>query len=179
MNRTAELIKQAVPMDRAAEYYGFHPNRGGYISCPFHREKTASLKLYTERDGHSGWYCFGCGRGGSVIDFVMQIFQISYAQAIVRISSDFALGLTAERTTKADAAKMIRDRKAAEKQKQEDAIHYQEVAAEHRYWWEIKQVFAPDELCAISGYIHPFYAEAIKRLPYLSWWLDEHISDGR
>ena len=37
--------------------------------CPFHQEKTPSFSV----DPQKGfWYCFGCGRGGDVIDFVME-----------------------------------------------------------------------------------------------------------
>ena len=45
---------------------GQTPNRAGKISCPFHEDDTPSLHVYpTPR---RGWYCYGCGRGGSVYD---------------------------------------------------------------------------------------------------------------
>lgn len=49
-----------------AEANGLHPNRSGYVSCPFHNERTPSLKLYDD----GTWYCFGCGKGGSSIDLM-------------------------------------------------------------------------------------------------------------
>lgn len=55
-------------MRSVLDHYGYTPNRGGYIPCPFHGEKTASLKIY--KPG-KGWACFGCHAGGSPIDFVM------------------------------------------------------------------------------------------------------------
>jgi hypothetical protein len=37
--------------------------------CPFHDESTPSFTVY--RDGAKGWYCFGCQRGGSPLDYVL------------------------------------------------------------------------------------------------------------
>jgi len=41
--------------------------RSGKICCPFHKDHTPSLHVY--EDPQRGWYCFGCGRGGSIYDF--------------------------------------------------------------------------------------------------------------
>ena len=38
--------------------------------CPFHSEKTPSMVVYPE---NQSFYCFGCGAGGDVINFVMRI----------------------------------------------------------------------------------------------------------
>lgn len=48
------------------------PGRGTYWAlCPFHAERTPSFHL-RERPGEIGrFHCFGCGAGGSVIDYVM------------------------------------------------------------------------------------------------------------
>ena len=54
---------------------------------------------------------------------------------------------------------------------------YRRKAAEHCYWWQVKKLFEPDNADADVGYIHPLYAEAIKRLPSLEYWLDEHLGD--
>ncbi len=87
---TSDTIKSLVPMREAAIRYGFTPNRAGFITCPFHNEKTASLKIYPD---NRGWYCYGCGAGGDVIDFVKRLFDLNYNQAIVRLDYDFGLGL--------------------------------------------------------------------------------------
>jgi hypothetical protein len=41
--------------------------RDGKVRCPFHKDRTPSLHVY--EDPRRGWYCFGCGRGGSIYDF--------------------------------------------------------------------------------------------------------------
>ena len=37
------------------------------MRCPFHDDDTPSLHVYPS--AAEGWYCFGCGRGGSIYDF--------------------------------------------------------------------------------------------------------------
>lgn len=47
----------------------YHPDYQGEekICCPFHKERTPSLNIYHH---NQSFYCFGCGAGGSSIDFV-------------------------------------------------------------------------------------------------------------
>ncbi len=169
--KPVDEVKRALSGHQVGEFYGFEPNRSGYISCPFHHEKTASLMLYQEPG--RGWHCFGCGRGGSVIDFVMELFGITFQQALIRLSADFGLGLTPTRVTVQETLKILeeRERKAALQEQEQAECNI--MAAEHCYWWEITKYFAPSE--ATGDYIHPLYAEAVKRLPYLEYWLDEHL----
>lgn len=169
----AEAIKGAITMAQVVECYGFHPDRSGFIQCPFHQgDHTASLKLY---EGDGGWHCFGCGRGGSVIDFVMELFDLTFQQAVIRLSSDFHLGLAANRGGKKEVTQLIAQRKAAAQEREQAERNYMEMAREHCYWWEVLKYFAPTDECAETGYIHPLYAEAVKRLPHLEYWLDENL----
>lgn len=80
--------KSRLTMAQVAREYGYTPNRGGFICCPFHKEKTASLKLYDR-----SFHCYGCGAGGSVIDFVAMLFQLDALGAVKRLNEDFSLGL--------------------------------------------------------------------------------------
>jgi hypothetical protein len=45
---------------------GLAPGRDGKVCCPLHEDRTPSLHVYEDPD--QGWYCFGCGRGGTVYD---------------------------------------------------------------------------------------------------------------
>lgn len=83
-----EEVKQSVSMDAVARCCGFTPNRSGFIHCPFHVEKTASLKIYPD-----SFYCYGCGASGSQIDFVMNLYNLSPIEAVIRINDDMRLGL--------------------------------------------------------------------------------------
>jgi hypothetical protein len=168
-NDIAGAIRELIPMDKAARFYGFEPTRSGFICCPFHHEKTASLKLY-----ESGWKCFGCGKGGSVIDFVMELYEINFTQAVVRLNSDFSLGLTSSRATPSERSKILAKRRMEAMERERVESEYMAMTREFAYWWEIKKEFAPGR----DGWVHPFYAEAVKRLPALEYWLEEN-SIGR
>ncbi len=47
--------------------------------CPFHGEKTASFSVAPDK---GIYYCFGCHKGGSVINFMMEIENLSYPDAV-------------------------------------------------------------------------------------------------
>lgn len=84
--------KAALDMTEVSRFYGFPQNRAGFICCPFHSEKTASMKLYK-----NGYHCFGCGASGSVIDFAGQLLGLSALDAVKRLNEDFHLGLQIDR----------------------------------------------------------------------------------
>ena len=65
----ADEITSRINMEDIFNEYGFKPNRAGFISCPFHSEKTASLKMYANKQRFK---CFGCGEGGDVFTFLMK-----------------------------------------------------------------------------------------------------------
>lgn len=95
--------KALLTMPEVAANYGFSPNRAGFIRCPFHAEKTASLKLYDK-----SFYCFGCGTGGSVIDFVSRLYNLSPLDAVKRLNEDFSLGLDLDRAPTLDELRQRR-----------------------------------------------------------------------
>jgi DNA primase len=63
--------------------------KGGrwWARCPFHgggQEKTPSFKVDPDL---KTYYCFGCNKGGSVIDFVMEMDRLTYPEAIKNIAA--------------------------------------------------------------------------------------------
>ena len=62
----------AVPVKKAAEYYGLEVNRGNMVCCPFHADRTPSMKLNEDY-----FYCFGCGAHGDVINLAARLFGLS------------------------------------------------------------------------------------------------------
>lgn len=149
----SEEVRRLLTAPQVAQHYGFEPNRAGFIPCPFHHEKTASLKLYPE---DRGWHCFGCHTGGSVIDFVMALFGISFSQAILRINADFRLGLSLEAPDKEALSERVQEqqRKAAE-----TARFRREYDEKTR---EYQQLFLENQI------------EHADRLLYLDYWFEEH-----
>ena len=49
--------------------------------CPFHNEKTASFTIFPDTNS---FYCFGCGAGGDVINFIMRMENLDYVEALKR-----------------------------------------------------------------------------------------------
>lgn len=84
-----KAVKGLVTMEQVARFYGLEV-RHGFCRCPFHGETAGSLRIYP---GFKGWHCFGCGRGGSVIDFVMQYEECDFRTAVWAMDQAFNLGL--------------------------------------------------------------------------------------
>lgn len=102
-------VRERLDMDAVARHYGFHPNRAGFIRCPFHAgDRTASLKLYP---GQRGWHCFGCQVGGSVVDFVARLFGLTPLDAVRRLNEDFSLGLPINRPATAAECQEVQHRR--------------------------------------------------------------------
>ena len=170
----ADEIRERLTMRQVVEFYGFEVNRGGYINCPFHSENTPSLKVYP---GNKGFHCFGCGAHGDVISFIMKYLNLTFAQAVVRLSSDFHLGLTPTHETPEEAKKRIRAREEAAKAKQREEAEYLKKAQEHCYWWNVAKEHAParENMDNPDFEFDDLYVEALHRLPSLEYWLDEHL----
>lgn len=86
----AQTIRDTVSMDEVLSLYGYQANRSGFMCCPFHGEREPSMKIYK---GKAGWHCFGCGRGGSVVDFVMEHESCNFRTAVLAIDKALHLGL--------------------------------------------------------------------------------------
>ena len=81
---TKEEIKDLYSMKDILERYGLpQPNRAGFICCPFHKEKTASMKIY-KKDFH----CFGCGANGDIFTFVMLMDGLTFKEAFKELGGE-------------------------------------------------------------------------------------------
>ena len=80
-----EAVKQSVTTRQAAEHYGIHVGRNGMACCPFHHDKTPSMKLDRR------YHCFGCGADGDVIDFAAALYGLGKKEAAVQLAQDFGL----------------------------------------------------------------------------------------
>ena len=85
----AQVIRDTVTMDQILTLYGYKAKHG-FMVCPFHGDKDASLKVYP---GTGGWHCFGCGKGGSVVDFVMEHEGCDFRTAVAAIDHAMHMGL--------------------------------------------------------------------------------------
>ncbi len=69
------------PIEEVVGQYVTLKRSGGNLFglCPFHGEKTASFSVAPDK---GIYYCFGCHKGGSVINFQMEIEGLSYPDAV-------------------------------------------------------------------------------------------------
>lgn len=58
--------------------------------CPFHNEKTPSFTVYPET---ASYYCFGCGAGGEVINFIRNIENLDFTEAVKLLADRAGLKL--------------------------------------------------------------------------------------
>jgi len=92
MSKLFEEIKQRVTPEEVAVRYYQAPVYGGFIPCPFHNEKTPSMKVGGRNLPHK-FKCMGCGWTGDVLDFTQQFFNITTIEAIEKLNDDFNIGL--------------------------------------------------------------------------------------
>lgn len=76
-----ELIERNEITDVVSSYVRLTKRSGSNLFglCPFHSEKTPSFSVTPDRQIY---HCFGCGKGGSVINFIMEIENLSYPDAV-------------------------------------------------------------------------------------------------
>lgn len=81
----AEELKRSVGILDLLTRYGIESQRRGNkhkALCPFHEDHNPSLSVDPVENV---WHCFGCGKGGSSIDFVMQKEGIDFKAAVDRL----------------------------------------------------------------------------------------------
>ena len=86
--------------------------------CPFHSEKTPSFTLF---QATKTYHCFGCGAGGDVISFVMNIENLEYMPAIERLCSYAGMQMPVDNT---ESIRDITRRKRLLEMNRETAVFY-------------------------------------------------------
>ena len=124
MQDVADIVKSRVSALEEGKRMGLEPDRAGFCRCPFHAEKTGSMKLYS---GQRGWHCFGCGAGGDVINLVMRYYDLSFRQAIEKLDQEWGLGLGngARPRTAVDRKRLERQRALAEMNRRSEELWHE------------------------------------------------------
>ena len=84
--RIFDALKARVTVPQAAAHYGVRIGRNGMCRCPFHSDKTPSMKI-----NETYYYCFGCHSTGDVIDFTARLFDLSPLDAALKLAADFGI----------------------------------------------------------------------------------------
>ena len=76
-----ELIARSDIVDVVGSYVNLNKRSGSNVFglCPFHNEKTPSFSVSAEKQIY---HCFGCGKGGGVINFIMEIEGLGFHDAV-------------------------------------------------------------------------------------------------
>ena len=80
-NFISELIERNDIVSVVSDYVRLTKRSGSNMFglCPFHSEKTPSFSVSPDKQFY---HCFGCGKGGGVINFIMDIENLSYPEAV-------------------------------------------------------------------------------------------------
>ena len=151
-----ESVKAAATARQAAEHYGLKIGQGNMVCCPFHADRTPSMKLNEDY-----FYCFGCGAHGDVIDLVARLFNLSSYDAAKKLAYDFGID-----PDKPPAAAALRKPKyPLAKAFQREELHCQRVLCDYLHLLERWKVQcapkAPDDT------IDDRFVEACQMLDYI------------
>ena len=117
-----DLKRQADIVRVVQDYVQLKKKGANWMACcPFHKEKTPSFSVSPAKEI---FYCFGCHKGGSVFNFVMEMERISFPEAIKLVAEKSGVPLP----------KLIDDSRFEARRNEADAvIELNKWALE---WWE-------------------------------------------
>ena len=159
-------IKKQVSTRDVAVHYGHKVSRQGMMLCPFHPDKTPSMKV------DKNFICYGCQEKGDVIRFASKLFGLPPYEAAGKLIEDMGLTVTAE--NRPDVKPGIRQkakRERTEKQQFEQAVNrvYDVYCGYFRLlnkWAEEHAPRSPTED------FHPLFVEALHKRDYVEYLLD-------
>ncbi len=137
MENLAQRVRESVRLADVLALYHLQPNRAGFLHCPFHSgDRSPSLKVYPDQNT---WHCFGCGKSGTVIDFVMEMERCSFVDALKKLDADFHLGLSDSKESYRNYRKRLsqRRREEIERKIKKDALEIK-IAQRRALWLKIK-----------------------------------------
>ena len=91
----AQILGRTDIVEVVGEYTALRQRGGRFWGlCPFHSEKTPSFTVSADK---AAFYCFGCGKGGGLIQFVMDVERLSFPEALRALADRAGIELEAER----------------------------------------------------------------------------------
>lgn len=161
MGRNTEEIRRNVSIPDVLRRYGYSDNRMRRIPCPVHHGKKPNFS-YNE----TVYHCFSCGTGGDVIRLVMDLFNLTFSQAVVKISSDFSLGLAMRRPSRSEMEAIRLTRRI-------DADILAENQRKERYYMQIASVYRTINKKSLTDAIRGLSEYLLK----MENWLDQNLEE--
>jgi DNA primase len=133
-----DLRRQADIVRYIQDYVPLKKKGSNWMACcPFHKEKTPSFSVSPTKEI---FYCFGCHKGGSVFNFVMEIEGVGFGEAVKIVAEKVGMPLP----------KMVDDERFAIKRQEADEVIQLNTWALD--WWE-KQLETSGEARIAREYI--------------------------
>ena len=161
-----EAVKQSITTREAAEHYGIEVKRNSMACCPFHDDRTPSLKL--DRRFH----CFGCGADGDVIDFAARLYNLSPKEAAEKLAQDFGLLYDSQAPPKKTYVRQKSEAQKFRESKQRCFRALADYAHLLRGWETDLAPLTPEDEP------HPLFVEALHQKDYVEYLLDFLMEDG-
>jgi len=89
-SKSIEEVFEIARIEDVVRDYVDLKNRGSNLIglCPFHKEKTPSFSVSPSKNIFK---CFGCGKGGNTVQFVMEVEQLSFPEAVREFSKKYQI----------------------------------------------------------------------------------------
>ncbi len=106
-HKKEEIRDSADIVEVVSDYVKLKRSGSGFTGlCPFHNEKTPSFHVTP----NLGIYkCFGCGAGGDVFNFVMEMEGVGFTEALRTLAERFNVDLPQEQPTEPDETYQIKE----------------------------------------------------------------------
>jgi DNA primase len=100
-----EVLDRVDILDIVTQYVKLRKTGKNYLGlCPFHKEKTASFTVSTEKQI---FYCFGCHEGGNAVNFLQKHEHLSFQEALDNLAQQYGIrvgrGSSARKTSAYEA----------------------------------------------------------------------------
>jgi len=105
-HNSVQKVIEAARIEEIVRDYVDLKNRGSNLTglCPFHKEKTPSFSVSPSKNIYK---CFGCGKAGGAVDFIMEVEQYSFVEAIRFLAKKYQIELEEKELTQQDRAEEL------------------------------------------------------------------------
>ena len=160
-----EAVKQSVTTRQAAEYYQLRVDRKGLVACPFHNDRTPSMKV------DARFHCFGCGADGDVIDFTARLHGLDVKAAAEKLAADFHIPYD-ETGRKQKHKRPVRSEEQLYRQLEERCFRVLSNYLLLLRQWETEYAPQPEDETW-----HPLFAEALQKKDHIEYLLDVLLNE--